>query len=818
MASTQCLENNSPPIPSQSHPHPSIAIPGSSLIAQKPESCGLQDNVKSIETILQNAYLTGIYGIPADIVLVATKLFPDLYALCESEEVEVSIATPNSIHVDLQPETPKRRAVDSLLDLITSKYLMTCKEIESKLKELPAIIDTLASYGYDVAEAARLPGAKSEGELRMLSSWVERTLATSEKVALQLSASRQLKQEIGLLKIAEAKIQILLLLECLKISQNGEIALPPLRDEFIAADIHEVPQTPERKGRKRKFLPESYDPSRTKKCRPGVAPLPGDAECLASTSANSTPTSRTETTVKDYTKVIDDMMDRLCIWQAVSGLEFVEGTRLLKSFIEPVIVPNYSTHLPEIVRILLLKAGSDPNGVQPAPPSPFFAKKKKVERESKRGSGMAGPKKSSKRVDKSRVQGANASLLLDPEDRSSTTDSRKLPEFMKGLGRRQIVLGKAKSKEAKKTQEKSSGSRSWKPSKPITSDMPQKTTSHSSSRTLSQKPHSPPEIVFTKRRKSSSLFENMTETTKVTRTCSMGKEDNNPFLDFDDNLKTPKAARRPFSRSNTVSTLFPSAERSKFTAKEKGASLGSGTSSRKAYSRSDLSTLPPLPPGHTTPRRRVPLSLESVTPTKLTASPVRMSSPARPRGDITPTRSLERRRTSISFFQDNEGSIAVNQTLPGSLFLSPSRRIRTPKKSPTVPRTPPSVKKLLIPSFNARVGIVSAPPKASKFDMDALSPVLAKTNPQVDEQGFSTPRKPKPSHSHTLPATFGTPTKTAHTPTNTRISNMFGTPTKTARTPSKRITGTPSATPGSCKRLKSMLEGFEDLEWDDVWG
>lgn len=342
---------------------------------------------------------------------------------------------------------------------------------------------------------------------------------------------------------------------------------------------------------------------------------------------------------------------------------------------------------------------------------------------------------------------------------AKTRPPRKLPDFLKGLGKRQIVLGKAKKKEAKGTIGKSSKSNS------VFSEPMRSSTSSASMRQSLTRENIP--VIIKRSSKSSVPFGFGSDPLRAPRTKSMSAIDDNPFLDG--GVKTSSTTSRPFAmfaRSNTVAgtisettslqdapgRLFEGEARSDGTPKKRrSGSMGGGGTPTKLT-------------------RRLPFKIPT-TPTSTRSLPAGAFGEVlvgeTPRNQRIGRSAAQDGPSVVSLFKDNEGNVAANQTVEP---LTPSRKNAGMRRGSLLAASPlprsPSVSSRLkmdiiqrspsIPSFNSRLGLSGGSPR-----------------------GIVTPRKQ-------------------------RISGF---------TPRK---GTPSATPGSCKRLQKMLEGFAGFDWDEL--
>lgn len=239
--------------------------------------------------------------------------------------------------------------------------LQSIAQIEQKYRSLSDILNKLDDETVSTAAGVTLDSA----ELEAVRNWKAQVVAF--KVKNVAEEKRVLKHEIAMLKMAEcvllnsldferygfevtpsrlyrAKMQSVLLLECLRLHSESNAPLPSLCDWFKRPELDLPPAPSNGKPKKRKLLPGAFDDfwsKPTKKRKGDKKSLPVDTGAKDNTE-NTDPngTDDKKECEKDlFVRAIEELTDRLCIWHAVAGLEMdCDDSRLLKSFVEPIVV------------------------------------------------------------------------------------------------------------------------------------------------------------------------------------------------------------------------------------------------------------------------------------------------------------------------------------------------------------------------------------------------------------------------------------------------------------------------------------------------
>ncbi|KNC99820.1 uncharacterized protein SPPG_05195 [Spizellomyces punctatus DAOM BR117] len=483
---------------------------------------------------LRRAYLDTLYCVKSAVPDFIEVWLPHVYQSMEKIATNIS----NSLASPLKPKSPRgvgRTPTKVLLTYICDHILLSVARLEQKYRAFMDGLDILD----DTADASPSLGKTVDTlELEALLAWKSQLVSNSTIPMESSNGRRILKDAISKLKISEAKLQLTMLLECLKIHDQTGQDLPSLAAWFKRPEPDEAEAEGNLKRKKRKSLclPDATVPGFRKKRKVDRKQVAGVDEMPEPNNVDHNGQSAHESGRTLFTRAIDELMDRICIWHAVAGLELEsEETRLLKSFVEPIIVKYYASHLPDVVKSLYVKAGGDPNQQKPVPPSPFFKQKSTGGR--KRGSGMAGHKKhgsSAKSTDKAKPKDKIIPHedILNTDETDKPRATRKLPEFLKGLGRRQIALRKARSKEANRKALKDNSTNAA----PLERS---KSTSAATASSLRRTSDQENRTVILKRR-STSAQDTFGLPSKPLQTGSLDRIDDNPFLDLSSTLPLPK--------------------------------------------------------------------------------------------------------------------------------------------------------------------------------------------------------------------------------------------------------------------------------------
>ncbi|RKO88839.1 hypothetical protein BDK51DRAFT_37915 [Blyttiomyces helicus] len=297
-----------------------------------------------------------------------------------------------------------------LLKFIATDLLISPSTLDQKYRVSSYAKAAVACADPDL-DFANLPAPFDAFEARAVQSWTRRLLARAPGRASQeagLGADRlaeRIKEKLGGLKVMEAKLQIVFLLECLRI--HTELGEP----------LHPLPGIPSQPSPKRSrpsaSSAETEPPPRKKRKNSTVAKHRNHLS-----ADEPTPPANL---MQAYTTRVVWLMERLRIWTAVEGGEDEraadremgagiigagregtenEGATLHDGFVQPVLVAFYEHPLPSIVADLVKLTATETAEPALAPTSPFFKTKHKLQRRggtmgvrASVGSGMKGVKR-----------------------------------------------------------------------------------------------------------------------------------------------------------------------------------------------------------------------------------------------------------------------------------------------------------------------------------------------------------------------------------------------------------------------------------------
>ncbi|KAI8588755.1 hypothetical protein BDZ88DRAFT_173556 [Geranomyces variabilis] len=733
----------------------------------------------------------------------------------------------------------KMRLSENLLESLCNGILLSVSQLEQKYRSILDLLDEPP----DPQLAAPAPGLLDHVECAALKSWWK-DIYDNIPVGQLADPRRILRQEVNKLRLLDTKLQMIMLLECLRSNCEVDALLPDIAKWFSTTP----PISPAKETKRKRKCKSVIDdfiarPSKKRKADEKRLPLPTTEDPDPPVfDANSHDNKAL------FIRAVEELMDRICISTVIAVVGSANSSGVYKDFVEPVVVKYYNFYVPDLVKSLVLKAGGDPSVQEAVPPSPFF-KKKKI-----RGSGRGGV---TKRDSSSRGPSASKhKAKTEP-----TALPRRVSDFLKGLGKRQMVVGKPKSKAGKasglkrhdtSTSTGSLGSHSTEAENLLSAGIASLPAFGNRVSTASVGPFKNQNVAAL-RRDSVNL-----QAPPLKRTASLpaiSNDRDNPFWEGPPHLtrevSDPSELLGPGKRSSM--SLFPALK------PVPPATLNPVPARPFAqFARikppSDLITTSPL---KSALRRPIPMpppeQLSSplpVTPKKRSgrrASLVdyeRLDNEVHPPG--TPT---AQRRTGVNIaLDDNAENSILDADTPLSHRLakvtvpaSPGTptRSRFPlnvkcQSSPTEVRAPSELRS---PARPAAPLTPTKPPllqriQSARSSLSIKSPYnasLRKSTPK--KRSRTTPRKQSRA---SLPPCWpapASPTRPSGPPPSTPSKVRFTAsppalklnPATPPPRPGKRggggvdaIAATPLATPGSCKRLQSMLEGFADSDWDEM--
>lgn len=309
-------------------------LPSSKKSKQKDKEGDLDvyANINTFEALFltfHTAYIDIVYDTTKPILEFLECLLPSLYSVLEK------LSDKQNIQLE------SRTAVGQLFDYITNCIVYSVSQLERKYQEIPKTFESiLYASGESDIDLGSIVIRKLE--IHRLKSWIysalseidmPRTSPISKTRLNPKAVVSKIREKIRELRIQEAKLQMVILLECIRLSVETSTPLP------------ELPSKPSR-------LSELM--------RPDALSLYGQvnfcniAGISLQDSTNNLPIRKT------YLRALEELADRLCIWYSVAGIDLDSGgNKLLKNFIEPIIEEFYQFSLTEIVKLLHLKAGGD---------------------------------------------------------------------------------------------------------------------------------------------------------------------------------------------------------------------------------------------------------------------------------------------------------------------------------------------------------------------------------------------------------------------------------------------------------------------------
>ncbi|KAJ3177427.1 hypothetical protein HDU87_004446 [Geranomyces variabilis] len=318
----------------------------------------------------------------------------------------------------------KTRLSENLLESLCNGFLLSVTQLEQKYRSILDLLDEPP----DPQLPAPAPEFLSDVECAALKSWWKE-IYDNIPIGQLADPRRILRQEVNKLRLLDTKLQMIMLLECLRSNCEVDAQLPDIAKWFATTR----PLSPDKefnRKRKSKSVIDDFLARPSKKRKADAKSLP------PATSEGPDPPvvdAQSHDTKALFVRAVEELMDRICISNVIAVVGSANSSGVFKDFVEPVVLRYYNFYVPDLVKSLVLKAGGDPSVQEAVPPSPFFKKKKS------RGSGRGGVKK---RDGSSREPSVSKHKApIEP-----TAQPRKVSDFLKGLGKRQMVVGKPKSK------------------------------------------------------------------------------------------------------------------------------------------------------------------------------------------------------------------------------------------------------------------------------------------------------------------------------------------------------------------------------------
>ncbi|KAI8921677.1 DNA replication regulator SLD3-domain-containing protein [Entophlyctis helioformis] len=281
-------------------------------------------------------------------------------------------------------------ATQVLLSFYETRLLVSIQSLEARHLKLP---QTLAALHAENARAADQDQTHVDthgpehalGVHEMAASrvWIQRIRTDLAKDGQHSAAAikAEIRRKGRQLRTKEALLQLTLWMECLRIHTETGCDLPGIAlDDPSKAASKSNPAS--------KAKDKSNSKSKSKKLKSDNAGLDSGM-------------SRAQGSKAGFETAIASLMDRVCIWSAVGGLELEgdvqqtdqeaeegKGSWLWREFVSPIAIMFYEENIPHVVDALKVKAGGDPavdqsqNAAKATPGHSFFkprdAKKSKA--------------------------------------------------------------------------------------------------------------------------------------------------------------------------------------------------------------------------------------------------------------------------------------------------------------------------------------------------------------------------------------------------------------------------------------------------------
>ncbi|KAI8904614.1 hypothetical protein DFJ77DRAFT_443928 [Powellomyces hirtus] len=767
-------------------------------------------SIADIGAAIRQQYVAALYDENFDIVSFVDNTVPQIWEGVDSLAIGLGGAPSPSRR---RFKAAQASLTENFLESIRDSTLLSIATIQQKYRAIPDFLATSDT------EATRKDSdlLRDSLETATLQSWWRQRVdkMTAAEIGKE---TRVLKQECLRLKTLEGKLQLVLLLECLRVHTELEAPLPDLSAWFAKAEPIAKP-TIVSKRKRRSTAATVIDDNVFKppKKRKGDSKALPAAPTITDEPLSLDDAKRTKVDRKGlFVRAVEDLMDSICMWTVASCPEESDDPVLLTTFVEPVVMKYYNSFLPDLVQSLFVKVGGNPATQPPCPPSPFFKKHHRAAASSKqRGSGMAG----AKRRNESSRKASDKAKCKPPKATETSAAPRKVTGSLQHLMNRQIYLPRTKSKDGKGKgigDSLSKDLRLKRSASSISNSAHRQSSSQSSSQGVSQRSSQSMSQSIKTYSNSNNPFKN--HNSHSTSDASKGPlraksmsaiDDDNPFLDG------PKGENSKFSSGSqdfallrrTTATMFSTFDRTTTTAAKEEANLFARSAASK-------NAPPSAPLAKQAPRRnRTPLVSSH---------------------DGSPSRRLQKesqRRGSTNMFTDADGRPGY-QTCPplltaaGSslqlidpITLTPTKLRQNKPHSATTPRGKTRTASLTTPRKSLPKPVFP-PPRApgSPGSPSVISPHHKIRRRTTNNHNIIT-HSPRQSPFRPPPVP-GTPSKKT-----SRTTVVAATPQKQVR-PERGLSssrrgeggntpGTPVATPGSCQRFQNML--MLDGLMDDAW-
>ncbi|KAJ3308042.1 hypothetical protein HDU76_004166 [Blyttiomyces sp. JEL0837] len=247
--------------------------------------------VRTIDDVLDSLYEGYFKAIHGDMVLFLSDVLPDVYA-----EIEEVLTSEECMEDDVNP-------ISFVLGHFANNMITSLQNVEEKYRSLPAaLVDSSLLKGESKPEDNQHLGKCHSIEVGYWCDWGHRHVL-QEPVTKRKSL---VNKKISEAKISEAQIQLIVLLECLRLSKLTTTPLPPLpKPTHNRSDSTPTEPTngTKKKGKKRKSRTEIDDDDEEH-----------DRENVDAEGAVAGPPPSAESVYSDAAEAI---MDRLCIWDSV---------------------------------------------------------------------------------------------------------------------------------------------------------------------------------------------------------------------------------------------------------------------------------------------------------------------------------------------------------------------------------------------------------------------------------------------------------------------------------------------------------------------
>ncbi|KAJ3019558.1 hypothetical protein HKX48_001985 [Thoreauomyces humboldtii] len=283
--------------------------------------------VEDLGTAIREKYIATLYG-NTTIVLFLESMVPLLWSALDSVVVKR----------DGAPSPGKRKfthartvMTEAFLESIKRSILLPVKQLEHKYRSLPDLLDQPSLT--DTEEPGKLPLLDSVEEAA-LENWRDRLCSSSTSDA---SARRSvLRRELTKIRLEEAKLQLVILLECLRVHRDMSATLPDIAAWFArpAPPVDATTAAPGKRKRGGRGGLDDISVKRPTKRRATTDSAPSKTLDPAPPENDSSTAENPAACENHYIRACGELMDRLCIWNAIDA----QNGSLLKTFVEPILV------------------------------------------------------------------------------------------------------------------------------------------------------------------------------------------------------------------------------------------------------------------------------------------------------------------------------------------------------------------------------------------------------------------------------------------------------------------------------------------------